>query len=444
MATQNLAIQAQYGIGDAWNAFTTTDSNNGDYNRFFIGGSSTRGRTRFKVTIPSSLAGVPTKIVIGMKTDEDNCTPGKMRSYLSTNASVDSGVDNWISAGAILKTSYWYSDKACTTRAPSYMSSPAFIYCSFTYSFTKGGTYYIGVFPYGSDSAAQTDTSYSDVWFRGRNMSGYLTAYVEYTANYTVSYNANGGTGAPSSQTKTYGVNLTLSSTRPTKAATTSTFTITGNGNGGVTKTITATKTISYTFTGWATSSTGSVAYQPGGTYSANASVTLYAIWTSSVSYSNNTIAALGTTTRTSSAGQYTVTFDANGGSCDTGSLAAARTSAYSFLGWGSSSSATSNLSSSTSYTSATTVYARWSSSATTTTAPITLPIAERAVHAFLGWAESASAESGMIGSYTPSKNITLYAVWETRTPVMYIPFIDNGSSYVAYQALVDNGTSWV
>lgn len=70
---------------------------------------------------------------------------------------------------------------------------------------------------------------------------------------YTVSYNANGGSGAPSSQTKTYGVNLTLSSTAPTRAG--------------------------YAFKGWATSSTGAVAYQAGGTYTANSAVTLYAVW---------------------------------------------------------------------------------------------------------------------------------------------------------------------
>ena len=70
---------------------------------------------------------------------------------------------------------------------------------------------------------------------------------------FTVSYNANGGTGAPASQTKTYGVNLTLSSTIPTRAG--------------------------YAFKGWATSSTGTVAYQAGGTYSANSAVTLYAVW---------------------------------------------------------------------------------------------------------------------------------------------------------------------
>ena len=72
-------------------------------------------------------------------------------------------------------------------------------------------------------------------------------------ATYTVSYNANGGSGAPSSQTKTHGQNLTLSSTKPTRTG--------------------------YTFQGWATSSGGGVSYQPGSTYSNNAAVTLYAVW---------------------------------------------------------------------------------------------------------------------------------------------------------------------
>lgn len=82
---------------------------------------------------------------------------------------------------------------------------------------------------------------------------------------YTVSYNANGGTGAPSNQTKTYGVNLTLSSTKPTRASY-----VDENGS-----------TVSYTFKGWATSASSStVAYKAGATYTANASITLYAVWT--------------------------------------------------------------------------------------------------------------------------------------------------------------------
>lgn len=80
------------------------------------------------------------------------------------------------------------------------------------------------------------------------------TLYAQWTAvTYTVSYNANGGSGAPSSQTKTYGQTLTLSSTRPTRSG--------------------------YNFKGWATSSTGSVVYQPGGSYTSNSAITLYAVW---------------------------------------------------------------------------------------------------------------------------------------------------------------------
>ena len=82
-----------------------------------------------------------------------------------------------------------------------------------------------------------------------------LTLYAVWKANtYTVTYNANGGTGAPSSQTKTYGVNLTLSSTKPTRTG--------------------------YTFQGWAASqSATSAQYQPGGKYTGNANLTLYAVW---------------------------------------------------------------------------------------------------------------------------------------------------------------------
>ena len=85
-----------------------------------------------------------------------------------------------------------------------------------------------------------------------------ITLYAIWQSNtFTVSYNANGGSGAPSSQTKTYGVNLTLSSTVPTRT--------------------------SYTFKGWGTSSSSTtVSYSAGGTYSSNASITLYAIWESS------------------------------------------------------------------------------------------------------------------------------------------------------------------
>ena len=93
-------------------------------------------------------------------------------------------------------------------------------------------------------------------------------------ATYTIKYNANGGTGAPSSQTKTYGTTLTLSSTKPTRASETD-----------------ADTTISYTFKGWAISaSASSAAYSAGGKYTDNKSVTLYAVWAASTTINQHII----------------------------------------------------------------------------------------------------------------------------------------------------------
>lgn len=123
---------------------------------------------------------------------------------------------------------------------------------------------------------------------------------------YTISYNANGGSGAPSSQTKWHGTNITLSGTKPTRTG--------------------------YSFQGWGTSTTDtSVDYAAGAMYSTNASDTLYAIW---------------------KANTYTVKYNANGGSGapsnqtkthDTtlklSSTVPTRTN-YAFKGWATSSSA--------------------------------------------------------------------------------------------------------
>ena len=91
---------------------------------------------------------------------------------------------------------------------------------------------------------------------------------------YTVSYNANGGSNAPSSQTKTYNVNLTLSSDIPTRSVV--------EDNGLITE---------YTFKGWDTDSKGTtVQYAAGAVYTENAPVTLYAVWSSTQSVNNFTV----------------------------------------------------------------------------------------------------------------------------------------------------------
>ena len=104
-----------------------------------------------------------------------------------------------------------------------------------------------------STSASATTATYSAGGSYTANAAATLYA-VWKAVTYTVSYNANGGSGAPSNQTKTYGVSLTLSSTKPTRT--------------------------NYIFKGWGTSASATtVSYNPGSSYTANAAITLYAIW---------------------------------------------------------------------------------------------------------------------------------------------------------------------
>ena len=89
---------------------------------------------------------------------------------------------------------------------------------------------------------------------------GPTTLYAKWTRNtYYVKYNANGGSGTMSNSTHTYGTASNL---------TTNTFTRTG-----------------YSFSGWATSSTGAVAYSNGASVStltttSGGTYNLYAVWT--------------------------------------------------------------------------------------------------------------------------------------------------------------------
>lgn len=189
-------------------------------------------------------------------------------------------------------------------------------------------------YTYNKGSSASTKTysgKFTGIESVGVNnvMSVSRSVTVPALSTYTVTYNANGGSGAPSAQSTTTDKNLTLSSTKPTKS-------------GSV-------------FQGWATSSTGSVVYQPGASYTAKTSVTLYAIW------STNT---------------YTVTYNANGGS----GAPASQTKTYNVA----------------------------------LTLSSTKPTKTNCT--FKGWSTSAGGTVVYAAgsSYTANASVTLYAVWET------------------------------
>lgn len=160
------------------------------------------------------------------------------------------------------------------------------------------------------------------------------------SVTYTINYDANGGIGAPSNQTKIHDTVLTLSSTRPTRS--------------------------------------------------------------------------------NSNAGSFAVTLNANGGSVNTSSLSAARTTSYTFKNWNTAadgSETSYNVGASYSENAAATLYAQWNSS--TSTAAVTLPTPTRTGYTFKGWSTSSTATSGVTDSYTPTGNVTLYAVWDINKLTM-------------------------
>ena len=91
----------------------------------------------------------------------------------------------------------------------------------------------------------------------GHSSTASATVSVPAKTSYTIAYNANTGSGAAGSQTKWYGETLTLSTSTPTLAG--------------------------YDFVGWSTTqyapNEGTATYAAGGSYTANAAATLYAVW---------------------------------------------------------------------------------------------------------------------------------------------------------------------
>ncbi len=176
------------------------------------------------------------------------------------------------------------------------------------------------------------------------------TLYAQWKADtYAIKYDANGGEGAPSQQTKIYGQNLTLSSTVPTRTG--------------------------YTFQNWNTKADGSgTSYAKGGTYTTNAAATLYAQW---------------------KANQYTITYKDQGGANFSGThangyptthtygtateLKTATKAGYTFGGWFTTSACTGSAVTSlgaTAYIANITLYAKWEKSCITVETPDIDPVA--------------------------------------------------------------------
>ncbi len=248
------------------------------------------------------------------------------------------------------------------------------------------------------------------------NLNATTTLYAQWAErSYNITYDANGGTGAPASQSKKHfsQESITLSTVRPTR--------------------------VGYTFASWNTkkNATGT-SYTPGATYNTNADVTLYAVW---------------------SANTYTVSFDSN---CDVSSpsdisvrydstyasLPSISRTGYTFNGWYTSAIGGTmiNYNDTVKITKDITLYAHWSANTYTVSfdsngadAEIddgkyiydsvygTLPTISREGYTFDGW-YTAKTGGTKINSSDVMKipyDTTFYAVW---SPIVYTVTLDYGT----------------
>lgn len=272
-------------------------------------------------------------------------------------------------------------------------------YGSGTIKYTDG-YYMIGTF-YGKWATGKTIFE-GKLWHIDKTAKKYKTMKSVCTSNYenedyfsdewvnvySITYNANGGSDAPSVQEYDSG-SVTLSSAMPERS--------------------------NYTFLGWSTSSDAvSADYQPAAAYSMSSNQTLYAVW---------------------KANSYIVTFDANGGSCDTasksvtydstyGTLPTPANTGYTFTGWYTGESDTETVSelSKVEISGAQTLYAHWSVNTYIVTweyngtvksdsikygQTITAPVPEKNGSIFTGW-------DAQIPATMPAENLEFVAQWKS------------------------------
>ena len=204
---------------------------------------------------------------------------------------------------------------------------------NFSLNFTAEGgkKYYVKIYAY-SDNTGIIPFTVSPCW--------------------NVTYDANGGTGAPEIQNKIDGEALTLSTAEPTRTG--------------------------YTFLGWSTSSSAtSATYSAGGSFTTDADTTLYAVWERNI---------------------YTITYDANGGT----GAPASQTKTHGIPIYLSS----------------------------------TVPI--RSGYTFLGWARSSTATSALFApgaEYISNYDSTLYAVWEENVPAITNQWVQDEKGWRYYDA---------
>lgn len=266
------------------------------------------------------------------------------------------------------------------------------------------------------------------------------TVTITESAPYSIIYNANGGSGAPSSQAVYATYSYTLSATAPTRTG--------------------------YTFKGWATSSSATTAqYQPGASVTISGNLALYAVW------------SINSYTATPTAGDY-IDSVSGGGSKEYNSsvsflavLGSATGYTYAFDGWYSGDT---KVSGNNPYTftmpaSAVALAAKGTRSANSYTVhfdanggtgtmsdesftydqakALTANSFTRTGYTFLGWSTNSSAvtptysDEQSVSNLAPSGTVTLYAIWKLNTYQLSISTSHGSVSVVRDDSPIGGGS---
>ena len=310
-------------------SYTYSNSNN-NWIKVTWGTASATGLYKGNVTLSGGLS-----LSVDVSWYVYDTVPSIVSSPISRTVKSGNSSTFYVSASGTHLAYQWYYSTTASGSGTAISGANSSGYTVTASSANSGRYYYCGVSNYGNS------TVYS--------------SRAKLTTSYTIQYNANGGIGAPSEQTKTHGTALTLSSETPTRTG--------------------------YTFLGWSTSSAAtSATYKVGDSFTANANTTLYAVWSSA---------------------QCTLTYNANGG---TGAPPVQTATAGG-----------------------------------TVTLSSTIPA--RFGYKFLGWgsANSTSASYYPGRTYKINASVTLYAVWEeaavinTSTSQTLSVDIDYGGTYVYF-----------
>lgn len=254
--------------GNYINRFPSSNSNGTEYNLYYINFDSLKSRFSNQAAINSGAGTLYFDAVMSIVPAKSNTPNGTINDWGNTTGEVYdtfAGISNARKWGHPDDLRHYYN------KSPEGLYRNVYVYAGTGIASVSGsGTYVYGAW---ATISATCSTGYDfNYWSNSSSSSSSfgvkVTSDLSYTAygkpqTYTVSYNANGGTGAPGNQIKTYGYVLTLSSQKPTRTG--------------------------YIFNYWDGSDGGT--YYPGSSFGTDADTVLTAHWTPItyyVSYNKN------------------------------------------------------------------------------------------------------------------------------------------------------------